>query len=621
MSFRVVCTATIALLCALPARTEPRYRIAFQSFAPRNQDIFLADADGANAKPLASHIALDSNASFSPDGKWVVFTSTRAGSADLFRVHPDGSGLERLTDSLAFDDQATFSPDGGSIAFVSSRTGQADIWILNIKTRKLVNVTNHPQGDFRPAWSPDGRWIAFSTDRDSTETVVRVALRHSTEIYAVHPDGTGLRRITHGNGVAGNPAWSADSSSILFYEAAPRQEATSQQPRSFRPPVTANEMLFHFDRSQIVSVDFKTGRREMLTTGEGMKVFPQWLEKGRVGYLEPWVASVGGLGPLQSRDGSIRFTSGPAGVSGLFDSPHWSPDGKRMVFHRPIDLQPLPVQEWFSPDSQFGLVRVALIFPSYSPSGGLVTGGHTAGNDPAGNKGIIVMNADGSGRRVIYPAKTAEICVAAPCPAGPVWSPLGDRIAFSFGALFAVAGPAHLATIRPDGTDMKMLTSGDRNDALPSWSPDGKRLVCRSVTKKGKGLSIVDIESGEITPLATGSEYDTFPAWSPRGDMISFTSNRDGDFEIYVIRADGSQLRRLTNTRGNDAHSAWSPDGEWIAFSTSRQGFKDEAVHSPGNFQPYGEVCVMRKDGSDARVLTDNATEEGAVSWIPLPRK
>jgi Tol biopolymer transport system component len=100
--------------------------------------------------------------------------------------------------------------------------------------------------------------------------------------------------------------------------------------------------------------------------------------------------------------------------------------------------------------------------------------------------------------------------------------------------------------IRPDGTDLKMITSGDRNDALPSWSPDGKRLVCRSLAGKRKGLSIVNVESGEITPLETGSEYDTFPVWSPGGEFISFTSKRDGDYEIYIIRADGSGLRRLT---------------------------------------------------------------------------
>ena len=121
--------------------------------------------------------------------------------------------------------------------------------------------------------------------------------------------------------------------------------------------------------------------------------------------------------------------------------------------------------------------------------------------------------------------------------------------------------------------------------------------------------------------MPTGSDYDTFPAWSPRGDLISFTSKRDDDYEIYVIRPDGSGLRRLTHTRGNDAHSEWSPDGAWIAFSTSRQGFKDEFALSLGSPQPYGEICVMRPDGSDVRVLTDNAWEEGAASWIPFRSK
>jgi Tol biopolymer transport system component len=119
--------------------------------------------------------------------------------------------------------------------------------------------------------------------------------------------------------------------------------------------------------------------------------------------------------------------------------------------------------------------------------------------------------------------------------------------------------------------------------------------------------------------LETGSDFDTFPTWSPRGDWIGFTSKRDGDYEIYRIRPDGTGLQRLTHSPGNDAHPAFSPDGEWIAFSTARQGFKDEAVGLllSATFQPYGEIAVMRPDGSDVRLLTDNSTEEGAPSWIP----
>ena len=77
------------------AASEQRYSIAFASFAPIDTDIFIATADGSDAKPLLPHPDLDYNPSFSPDGRWIVFTSTRNGSADVFRVRTDGTGLER----------------------------------------------------------------------------------------------------------------------------------------------------------------------------------------------------------------------------------------------------------------------------------------------------------------------------------------------------------------------------------------------------------------------------------------------------------------------------------------------------------------------------------------------
>ena len=145
----------------------PTYEIAFASFSPINAELFVADADGNNAKPLLPHAGFDGNASFSRDGEWIVFTSERDGSYDIYRARPDGSGLKRLVDDPAYDDQAALSPDGRSLAFVSTRSGQADIWILEMATKKLRNLTSNPAGDFRPAWSPDGQWLAFTSDRDS----------------------------------------------------------------------------------------------------------------------------------------------------------------------------------------------------------------------------------------------------------------------------------------------------------------------------------------------------------------------------------------------------------------------------------------------------------------------
>jgi Tol biopolymer transport system component len=211
----------------------------------------------------------------------------------------------------------------------------------------------------------------------------------------------------------------------------------------------------------------------------------------------------------------------------------------------------------------------------------------------------------------------------------PMWSPLGDVILFTLGGLYQreTIKPAQLMSIRPDGSSLTALTAADENSGSPSWSPDGKQVAYRVTKGPVRALRILDLATGKSRKLETGSEYDVFPDWSPRGDWIAFTSKRDGDYEIYRIRPDGSSLQRLTHAPGTNAHSSFSPDGEWIAFSTGRQGFKDEAIHlllvAPAGltFQPYGEIAVMRADGSNVRLLTDNSTEEGTPSWIRMRKR
>src|SRR5215210_1704777 len=119
-----LCSMTYSQSTNSSRAPESDYAIAFASFAPLNTDLFVAEVDGSNPRPLLAHPGLDYNPSFSRDGKWVVFTSERNASTDIYRVHPDGSGLEMLTRDQAFDDQGTLSPDSKSLAFVSSRSGQ-----------------------------------------------------------------------------------------------------------------------------------------------------------------------------------------------------------------------------------------------------------------------------------------------------------------------------------------------------------------------------------------------------------------------------------------------------------------------------------------------------------------
>jgi Tol biopolymer transport system component len=354
--------------------------------------------------------------------------------------------------------------------------------------------------------------------------------------------------------------------------------------------------------TQIAVLDIETGEREMVTSAAGEKWSPQWLAAGRIAYVSG--------GP----EGGLEFTSGASGSRGQFDSPSWSPDGRSMVFHRDMDQKWPPLRATHSPESQFALLRTG-IFPSFSPDGRrLVSNDRTAG---ALHNSILIMDADGARRSVLFHDEKRNAL-------GPVWSPRGDQVAFALrtqpvdGSLLTLA--ADVATIRADGTNLQILTDGSGEYGFPSWSPDGRRIVYRASREGKRGLFIIDTQTRQVTPLQTGSDRDNFPAWSPTGDVIAFTSFRDGDYDIYTIRADGTGLRRLTNTPGNDAHCSWSPDGEWLAFASAREGFKDEAVLHPLNPQPYGDLFVMRADGTDVRKLTDNQYEEATPAWLPLRR-
>jgi TolB protein len=603
----LVCAASVA---AALLRAEAPYTVAYATFAPLNTAIFIANEDGTGERMLAGQAKSDANPSFSPDGRWVLFTSRRHGSADIYRIRADGAQLERLTDDVAFDDQAVMAPDGRRIAFVSSRSGQADIWLLDLQTRRLRNLTAHPGGDYRPAFSPDGDWIAFTSDRDSAGARAHTGFRfpplQSSQIYVMRADGTEVRRVTDGETTVGGASWSPDGKAIVFYEAAAQDWLILG--RTFPSPVVV---------SQIGRVDVATGARLRLTAGPGRKLTPQWLKDGRIAYLRSDTEEVPDQGYRRDDYWSegIRFIDGANGPRGIFEGVHWSTDGRQIVFHRAIEKKTAPVTPVFSPDRQFRLVRTGA-FPSFSPDGkqlAYTDSGFRVGIEEyaSPHTRLFVSNVDGSNSRVLFASATAPAL-------GPVWSPTGDRIAFGLGVNQPRPGrfgPAQVAIVGPDGSGFRRSTpDDDGNYQFPSWSPDGKRLVLRVANPTTKGLSILDVDSGRLTPLTPDSGADNLPAWSPKGDVITFTSNRDGDWEIYSIRPDGTGLTRLTHSAGNDAHAAWSPDGQWLAFSSARGGFKDEMARGGGG-QAATDIFVMRPDGRDVRRLTDDAAEEGTVAF------
>src|SRR5256712_4432335 len=325
----VASSAVLAFAAALSLSAGHKQTMLMNRLGPSQMTLYIASADGSVERPLFTSSGFDYNASFSPDAKWIVFTSERNGygQADLYRVRVDGSGLERLTDDPALDDQAAFSPDGNQVAFVSTRGAlTANVWILDLKTRKLRNLTGGPAlqapagklpAFVRPSSSPDGQWIAFSSDRNfdfKPHEVPQPGWEHPQElsIYVIHPDGQGLRRLTMQEGVStGSPKWSPDSKRVVFYEVPTAQ--------TFAARIYAQEKV----TSQIVSVDVATGARVEHTSGPGLKVSPHYLSADKIAYLLK-------AGP----NAGLAFTSGAAGMKAMLRNPAWPPDGKQVLYQK-----------------------------------------------------------------------------------------------------------------------------------------------------------------------------------------------------------------------------------------------------------------------------------------------
>ena len=174
----------------------------------------------------------------------------------------------------------------------------------------------------------------------------------------------------------------------------------------------------------------------------------------------------------------------------------------------------------------------------------------------------------------------------------PLWSPLGDRIAFVRGV-----GAFDLFVIGADGSGLKRITMSPEYEELTGWLPDGKRVVYSVVVGGVTTIRSVEVESGDPRELfqLAGRVKSVGAAPSPDGQSIVFTDVLFGNPSggLYLARLDGSE-RRLIAALGMGGLSApvWSPDGKWLA---ARLPDTIDPVPVPVLFQP-GTCTVIVLD-------------------------
>jgi Tol biopolymer transport system component len=206
----VVAMLVVSLSLAVAASaTTPggNGRMAFNRPIPgrAEHDLFTVRPDGSGLRNLTrSPARTDLAADWSPDGSRIAFASGALGrSFHIYVMRADGTHRRRIVDRASGD--PAWSPNGRKLAFVGSRAGQTDIFTVHLDGSGLRRVTNSPFPEGGPQWSPDGEFLAFHRSAPKFDAV-----------YLVRPDGSGVRRLTPRWLNAENPDWAPDGQRIVF---------------------------------------------------------------------------------------------------------------------------------------------------------------------------------------------------------------------------------------------------------------------------------------------------------------------------------------------------------------------------------------------------------------------
>jgi TolB protein len=152
-------------------------RVLWVSTRDGNPELYTITTDGKEVQRLTTEVASDLHPAWSPDGKRIAFASGRTGRQKLFLMNADGSATKKITDGEFLDGWPAWSPDGKRIAFVSNRTGNYDIWLMKDDGTGPTNLTKHPAQDTSPTWSPDGKKLALVSTRDGGSDIYLLDLK------------------------------------------------------------------------------------------------------------------------------------------------------------------------------------------------------------------------------------------------------------------------------------------------------------------------------------------------------------------------------------------------------------------------------------------------------------
>jgi eukaryotic-like serine/threonine-protein kinase len=461
--------------------------------------------------------------------------------------------------------------------------GVCTLWFMRSPTKlpeaalNPVPLTTYPGVQERPSFSPDGNQVAFVWNGEKQDNF---------DIYVkmIGTNGPPLR-LTSDAALDHGPAWSPDGRFIAFLRVLP----------SGKSAVLLIPAIGGLERKIA----------EIFTDSPPFP--PTWSPDGnwlaisqKDSKTEPFALSLLSVDTGEKR----RLTSPPKKFFSDFD-PAFSPDGHSLAFSRSIDPQSAGLSD----------LHLLALSDGWKPVGEprQITFGNLGAQNPAWttdgrdivysvgsmvSRGLWRISVFGHAAGRAEPQRLPSVGDDA---FEPTISRSGHRLAyvhsFSHGSIWRMAIPGL------DGKDLRPLNqptpliSSTRDDLLPQFSPDGKKIAFQSGRSGSLEVWVCEADGSNAVQLTSfGGPDVTTPRLSPDGERVAFDSNAAGEFDIYVVGVNGGKPQRMTTDPANDGNPSWSHDGQWIYFDSARTGAQ-QVWKMPAN---GGEAVQVTKDGGYA---------------------
>jgi tricorn protease len=569
-------------------------------------DIWLVDAKGGVARHLTMHEKHDYNPVFSPDGKWIAFSSNRHGQYDVFVVPVKGGRPKRLTFDSADDHVTGWSPDSRHILFMSGRVTdlplRADLFSVSIDGGQVKQISAFEGRD--GVYSPKGDLIAYVRGPGQW---YRKGYHGSAndDIWICNADGSNNRQITTHKGQDSYPMWSVDGKALYYVSDCcgglaniVKHEIDGEHGDLLPGKPKPIAVTSHKDESVRRARLCANGQTIVYECGPDLWIHSLKEGKSRKLTIEVNADDKANLETLKT------FTTGATEFA-------WSPDEKHIAF--------VVHGEIFLMGRAGGKAKRLTDHPAFdhgiawSPDGRKIL----FLSDRNGHEDIYLLESDDPDHLDIAGAhkfKVKQITDTPEAELGVTFSPNGQRV------VFIRAGK--LISMDPDGTNEKVVVA-DGQVFDYDWSPDGQ-WICYACMDGSFASELFILPAGGATALNPArnitrfATYNSGVTWSKTGNKLAFISQRKGNaFSAYVLSLQkpasaGASLskeidwdnihRRVKQPAGmHVTECAISNDGSKIAFRAKVDDSED--------------LWLANADGGSVMRLTTGNLKPTQITW------